>query len=431
MAKREPSRRARLNKRTVDAIQPDADKDIIVMDTEVKGFRVRIRPSGRKTFEFRYRVPGRQRLYVIGDLGEKTADEALKEATRLAGQVASGGDPQGEKLGERETVNAARTVKEIIAEYLREGPTDKPDKRASSWDVDRINLQRHALPVLGKKFLSELTPQVLANWQAAVADGKTALTEKTKARGVAKVTGGRGAASRAMQCMSAMMEWAVARGLVEANPCKRVKRYQSNGKERYLSEDEGAAIWEAIEALQGEGAISKAAADCFRLLALTGARRGEIVGLRWPEVDLKRGLLLLPPLRHKTGGQARPKAIPMPTPAVSILAGIPRRSDWVFPNSRLDGPMEPPKRAWAKVVKAAGVSGVSPHTFRHTVASWAVADGQSLAVVGKVLGHSRPQTTARYAHFAASAGVEALEAVAGRYLSHATRQAKEVSEDAA
>jgi integrase len=213
-----------------------------------------------------------------------------------------------------------------------------------------------------------------------------------------------------------MFAWSVRRGLRVDNPATRVKRIQLAGRERYLNEVEAGAIWNAMDVLEVQGEISDKAANSFRLLALTGARRGEIVGLRWSEVDLYRGLLLLPPLRHKSGGNARPKAIPLPGAGIEIISKIEKRGTWVFPKEDLSGPMEPPKRAWLKVITHAGVPDATMHTLRHTLASWAVADGASLAIVGKLLGHTKPQTTQRYAHLRVDAGADVIEAVAKRYV---------------
>lgn len=417
-------RKARLSKRTVDAIAPMTDRDVVVHDTELQGFRVRVRPSGRKVFEYRYRVLGRQRLCVIGEHGEVAADEALKTARALAGKVAAGADPQGEKADRRIADREALTVAEAARLYLAHGPTDKPDKRASSWERDRIGLERHVLPLLGKRRLDSLTPADLAKWQADVAAGRTATKAgQTRPRGRVRVSGGPGTAARAMLTLSAMIGWCISRDLATDNPAKRVRKLTIGGRERYLSEAEGAAVWAAVEALQDEGAISRAAADSFRLLALTGARRGEITGLRWPEVDLRRAILLLPPLRHKTGRTAKPKAVPLPAQAVAILTALPRTGEYVFAKADGSGPMEAPKRAWARIWKRAGVEGATAHTLRHTLASWAVADGVSLATVGKVLGHASPATTQRYAHFAQEAGAAVVEAVAGRFMAGAKAEA--------
>jgi integrase len=231
----------------------------------------------------------------------------------------------------------------------------------------------------------------------------------------ARVRGGRGAAAHATETLGAMMAWAIRRGLLVDNPATRVKRLQLAGRERYLNEVEASAIWTSIDVLERDGFISDKAANCFRLLAITRTRRSEIVGLRWAEVDLYRSLLLLPPLRHKSGGGSRTKAIPLPGAGVEILSKIERVCAWVFPKEDMSGPMEPPKRAWNKVVKFAGVPDATLHTLRHTLASWAVADGVSLAIVGKLLGHTKPQTTERYAHLRLDAGADVVEAVAKRY----------------
>jgi len=406
----------RLTKRVIDAIFPDSSRAFVVRDGRLEGLRLRVRTTGRKTFEYRYRFEGRDKLYVIGDYGTLTTDEALEFATILAGDVARGLDPQTRKSGQREEDKAALTFKEAVALYLAEGPREKPDKRESSWKLDRGNLERHAIPLLGSTLLRAITADDISEWQQAVMAGRTATTEKTRMRGLARVRGGRGAAARSTETLAAMLAWSVRRGLRADNPATRVRRLQLAGKERYLDEREAGAIWSAITALEKTDGISSQAANCFRLLALTGARRSEIVELKWREVDLSRGILLLPPLRHKSGGGSRSKAIPLPGAGAEILRHIEKRCAWVFPKADLSGPMEPPKRAWNRVVAHAGVRDASLHTLRHTLASWAVADGASLAIIGKLLGHTKPQTTERYAHLRLDAGTDVVEAVAKRYL---------------
>jgi integrase len=313
------------------------------------------------------------------------------------------------------------SVADAVQLYREHGPLDKPDKRASSWERDRIAFDRHLIPLLGKRRLDSVTTSDLSKWQADVASGKTAKLEKTGKRGLARVTGGKGTAARGMLAVSAMFAWCVRRKLLDNNPARDVARYQTGGNDRYLSEDEGARLWQAVADLEAERALSSEHAMIFRLLALTGARRGEILGLRWGEVDLKRKLLLLPPLRHKSGSAAKPKAIPLPGAAVALLSAWPRvlgtqpGKDWLFAKADGSGPIEPPKRAWAKVTDRAGISGLRMHDLRHTVASWAVGRGTSLPVVAKVLGHANTASTQRYAHLAINAGADILEAVANVY----------------
>lgn len=411
--------RMNLTKRLLDGQGAEA---FTLNDGEVQGFRARRQTEGGAVaFELRYRVDGRERLLKLGKWGALTVEQARDLARKHMGKVADGADPQADKAAKRLADADAMTVADAVRLYVEHGPTDKPDKRASSWAADKTAFNRHLVPMLGKRRLESLTTIDLTKWQSDVASGKTAKQEKMGVRGLARVTGGKGAATRGMLAVSAMLSWCVKRKLLRDNPARDVVRYQTGGHDRFLSEDEGARLWQAVADLETEQALSPAQAMIFRLLALTGARRGEIVGLRWGEVDLKRKLLLLPPLRHKSGKAAKPKAIPIPGAAIALLSSWPRvvgvgpGKDWLFAKADGSGPIEPPKRAWAKVTDRAGLSGLRMHDLRHTVASWAVGRGISLPVVAKLLGHANTQSTQRYAHLGIDAGADVLEAVAGIY----------------
>ena len=414
-----PAPRVKLTKRLLDAQGVGA---FTLNDIDVSGFRARRQTDGGAVaFELRYRVDGRERLLKLGKWGGVTVEQARDLAKKQLGKIVEGADPQADKTDKRLADANALTVADAVKLYLEHGQTDKPDKRASSWSSDATAFNRHLIPMLGKRRLETITTSDLAKWQSDVATGKTAKREKMGVRALARVTGGRGAATRAMLAVGAMLAWCVRRRLLADNPARDVVRYQSGGNDRYLSEGEGAQLWQAVANLEGERAISAAQAMIFRLLALTGARRGEIVGLRWGEVDLKRGLLLLPPLRHKSGKATKPKAIPLPGAAIALLTTWPRLrgkgpgQDWLFPKADGSGPIEPPKRAWAKVTERAGLAGLRMHDLRHSVASWAVGRGVSLPIIGKLLGHANAASTARYAHLSAHAGADVLEAVAGIY----------------
>jgi integrase len=411
--------RVRITKRLLDGL---GLSPFTLNDLDVSGFRARRQTEGGSVaFEVRYRVAGRERLLKLGKWGAITIEQARDLARKHLGSVAVGGDPQREKVAKRLADASTISVADAVRLYLEHGPTDKPNKRASTWSSDATAFNRHLIPLLGKRRLDDLSATDLAKWQSDVAAGKTATREKMGVRGLARVTGGKGAAQRAMLAVSAMMAWCVKRKFLATNPCVDVARYQSGGKDRYLSEAEGVQLWTAVADLEADGELSPAHALIFRLLALTGARRGEIVELRWGEVDLRRGLLLLPPARHKTGGASMPKAISLNASAVALLAGWPRLSgtapaqDWLFPKADNSGPIEPPKRAWAKVTKRAGLDGLRMHDLRHTFASWAIGRGEGLPVIAKLLGHANVASTARYAHLQISAGAATSEAVAGVY----------------
>ncbi|MNS00327.1 Tyrosine recombinase XerD [compost metagenome] len=430
------SSKAKLTKRVVDATAPSPEADVIVWDTEVVEFRLRVRPTGRKVYEVRYRPKGlkQQRQITVGVHGSPwTVEEARDRAKDILREVHGGTDP----LEAKTALRASLTVSELIEVYLTQGPAFKPDKRASSWEVDRYNLTHHAKPLLGRKIARELTPADLAEWQAKVALGVTAKREPSgKKRGVTNVTGGPGAAAKAIRVMSTMLEFARLRKLLPDNPGRDVEKIADGVRERYLPDEEAAAIWSAIDDLAAEGQLTDALVAAFRLLLLTGARIGEISNLRWSEVDLRRGLLLLPPARHKSGGRSKPKALQLPAPAIDVLARL--RADrteieFLFPaqvtrakrapDGRLitatyaNRPMARPKSQWNRVLKRAGVTDSSFHVIRHTFASQVISDGAGIYTLSKLLGHARSSTTERYAHLRQDAGAVAVEGVAGRYAS--------------
>lgn len=224
----------RLSKRIIDAALPKEEVSYCIWDSELKGFRVRIRPSGRKTFEFKYRVGRRQRLLKIGDYGAFTPDQARKAAEKAKYEVGTGSDPQYEK----ETIRRAATVNELIALYLKEGRIDKPNKRESSWKTDETYLRCHASPLLGSRSLLELRTPDIAKWQADVIAGKTAKVAKLGYRKKSNVRGGRGVAGRATRSLAAMFAWAVKRELMRDNPAQRVEKLPDRQRERFLTDEE-------------------------------------------------------------------------------------------------------------------------------------------------------------------------------------------------
>lgn len=434
--------KAKLSKRTIDAIEPPAEGFIRVWDTELKGFHIRVRANGRKTFELKYRVGARQVTMTIGDFGTFTAEDAREAANEAKRAVRFGGDP----LAARDEARKAITVRELIERYLKEGPIDKPNKRESSWETDRINLGRHAEPLLGTRPVRDLSPADLARWQRDVAAGKTAkrgktakeigalktmdaTTETPRPRGRIVVRGGRGCAARAMCSLSAMLSWATRHRLIENNPARHVEKLPTGKRERFLSANEAKTLWDKVAELEAAERLRPDVADLFRLLALTGARRGEILGLRWSEVDFERGLIVLPPDRHKTGSAGKGRVIHLDAASVAILRGrqrnvvstnarVKRIVPWVFPKQDGKGPMEPPKRAWIAARKAAGLDDLRLHDLRHTYASLLLAKGTPLALVGKALGHTKASTTERYAHLSDEATQQGAAHVASVYAAH-------------
>lgn len=404
----------RLTKRLVDATTANSlGNESFLWDADVKGFGVRVKPTGAKAFVLKYRVGTKTRRYTISKVGSPyTVDEARQIAADVLRDIRAGHDPMQTKAANRE----ATTLAELADLYLAEGPAEKPNKKASSWAADTSNIDRHIRPLLGSKVAKLLTQADIARFQSDVAVGKTAADVKTKKRGRAIVQGGKGTAARSLAVLGALLQFGVGRGILPANPAKGVKLFHGVKKERFLSEVEIARLADTLAAMEVEG-LNKNAATAIRLLLLTGCRRQEILSARWEYVDFERKCLRLPD--SKTGA----KVVPLAAAALELLAGLQRAEGtaWVLPGSprkrmeKLKGQAEPVhytglQKAWEKVRERAGLPGLRLHDMRHSFASFAIADGATLYMVGKVLGHKQARTTEGYAHLAA----DPVRAVADR-----------------
>jgi integrase len=422
-----------ISKRTVDAFATPMSGETRLWDDRLAGFCLRAyAPSsrakaGRKVYAVKFRVNGRQSWFTIGEHGQPftdaqgvkrdslTAELARDEASLVLADARRGIDP----LSRRNERRSSITVGELIDDYLRDGPNTKLTKRASSWATDRSNYDRHVRPLIGKRRLEEVGRDQISELMQGVIAGKTATVEKTKARGKAVVKGGEGVAHRVLSATRAMFNWAIDQGYMRGpNPCVGVKLAKRPNAERFLSAEEAAALFKIMGELEAKGELRPGHAAIFRLLLLTGARRNEIAALRWKDVDLARGAIVLPPVQTKTGATTGERRIALNKLALEILRAQPRPKGavYVFPASKGEsGHTTTAGKVWrTKVRKAAELAGVRIHDLRHSFASFALADGASLALIGKALGHRSSRTTERYSHVAIDPLREIAERVAGR-----------------
>lgn len=391
-----PSVTVRLTKRVVDATISDGS-EIHVWDTDIKGFFLRVHPSGRKTYALKYRVGRSQRKLTIGQHGSPWTVEEARLAAKIAlSEATLGGDPALEK---REALNAL-TIADLIDRYLRDGPISKPSKRQSTWEIDASNLNRHVRPLIGRLVANTLTRADAARCISDISAGRTKASIKTKSRGKARITGGPGTARRTRITVAAMFNWAIQNDLLKENPFKTVKLAPQKGRERFLTIDEARTLIAAVdEILDGDQA------DAIRLLLLTGARKSEIIGLRWSEVDLTHDTIALSAERTKAGTKTGGRRIMLSPAAKSVLQRrldkrISSASPFVFPAKRGEGHMIFLRRPFLRACEKAKLTDLRIHDLRHSFASFAAADGASLFLIGKLLGHASMRSTERYAHLA-------------------------------
>lgn len=394
----------KLTKKLIDTI-PACDRDRFIWDSELKGFGVRVWPSGRKTFVAKYRIGGGRngatRRFTIGTYGTLTVEEARTAARKVLSAASQGADPAGQRQAKRREM----TVEALIDLYGEKG-TDHLKDRNRRWMLAR--LRHHVVPLLGRKKITEVRVADVEQFMRDVKAGKTAKDEKTGPRTRVIVRGGEGAATKGVRDLSAVFTFAVRHELVPSNPCAPVKKPADGKRHRFLTLEEIKRLGEALDALQGEGASPKAIA-IMRLWALTGCRRDEIAGLRWAEVDFDHACLRLS--STKTGRSVRPLA----GAALALLQSLAREpgSPFVFPSEDRSTFYQGTKRFWPKVVSRAGLSGATPHTLRHTIGSASVSAGETLAMTGALLGHADNRSTSIYAHMQQDPARRAADRVVG------------------
>jgi integrase len=345
------------------------------------GFGLRVTANGARSFILSYRTrDGRARRLTIGDLGAWTVATARAEAAELRRQIDQGADPLGELQDERN----AETVSDLADRFLLEHGTRLRPK--SLLDYRRL-IKRHIRPVLGRHKAKSVSFTDIDRLHRRISE--TAPYQ----------------ANRCLALLSVMFALAVRWHMRADNPCVGVARNREHSRERYLTGDELARLLAALD-----GYRDQRTAAIFKLLLLTGARRGEVLSMQWQDVDLSAGSWTKPHGRTK---QKERHVIPLSAAARAILAGLkPEQSGFIFPAGRgASGHMRTVEKPWKTICEAAGITGLRVHDLRHSYAAQLASAGIGLHVIGGLLGHRKPATTARYAHLTDRALREATERV--------------------
>ncbi|WP_159993711.1 site-specific integrase [Roseomonas sp. 18066] len=391
----------------------------------VPGFGVRRRAGATVSYFVMFRtVEGRQRRLTIGQHGAPwTPDQAREKALAILAEVKiEQRDPAAEKRERRE----AAIIADLCEMYLADAEAGRlltrrgTSKKSTTLATDRSRISSHVLPLLGPMKLSSLTRADVERFMHAVAEGRSSKREKTgKPRGLSNVRGGKGSAARTVGMLGALFTYAVRKGLCASNPVTGVIRFADSQRERRLSDQEYAGIGAGLVALagpahradgkEGKQQIWPPALAAIRFLLVTGWRSGEVIGLRWSEVDLVTRTARL--ADTKTGQSMRP----LSQAACAILNAQSRAGagDLVFPASRGAGVMSGFPSYFARVCAAGGVpSDVTPHVLRHSFASLAADIGFSDATIGQMIGHKGGGITRRYIHHADAVLLAAADRVA-------------------
>ena len=363
-----------LSGRAVDGLAVEG-KDRIFWDRELPGFGVRVYPSGRKVYVVQSRAAGAPRRIALGTHRELTATQARLRAAQVIDRIKRGEEPTPPP--------ADATVADLAARYLSAHVAQNCNAHTAG--IYRGSLENHILPALGMMPLAAVET-------AHVAALHYRLRETPRA------------ANRALAVLSKMFSLAAAWGLVVdgTNPCKGVRKYREKKRERFLTRDEYRRLGQSLAEAEAEaeagvdGAVSPYAIAALRLLMLTGCRLNEILTLRWDDIDRTAGEFRL------RDGKTGARMVPLTPTAETVLAGIERvpRNPWVIVGKQPGTHLSTITQDWYRLRSRADLDDVRIHDLRHSYASRALAAGESLSMIGKLLGHADIQSTARYAHLA-------------------------------
>ncbi|MBD3676958.1 MAG: tyrosine-type recombinase/integrase [Rhodobacteraceae bacterium] len=374
----------RLTKRSVDRLEPGT-RDYFTWDEDIRGFGVRVYPSGKKVYLVQYRSGRRTRRHNIGQHGVLTAEDARKEARRLLGDVARGSDPSAERQAQRSAPTVAGLCERFLDEYV-----SQHCKPATARDYHSV-IRRLIRPKLGALAIAEVT-------RADVVTFHHDLRETPYQ------------ANRAAAMLSKMFNTAEDWGLRQAgsNPARRIKKFREEEKKRFLSDEEQVRLGNVLAQVLEDGSETIFAVSALLLLIYTGCRHGEILNLKWDYVTPHH--LELPD--SKTGR----RRIPLPREAYDILMELPRieGNPYVILGHGEGAPLVNLQKPWRRIRKLAGLEDVRIHDLRHTYASVAIQNGIDPFTLKEIMGHKNLQTTLRYAHLADATVQRAAGTVAAR-----------------
>ena len=362
----------KITKRAVDQLQGDGAEKFY-WDADLPGFGVRIRSSGRKYYVAQFRADGRMRRITLGRHGAVPTETARRRAMAAISEAKGGGDPAAARDARRKAPTMKQLGKRFLEDYV-------PDhcKPSTAYEYGR-SVKFFIEPRIGKRKVRDIK-------RSDIAELHHALRETPYQ------------ANRTLGVLSKMFSMAEVWGWRPdgSNPCLHIKRYKEEKRERFLSAEEFARLGKVLDETLRDGSETRSAVVAIRLLMLTGCRLSEIQKLKWEHADLEAGELRLPDT--KTGG----RAVPLAPSAVRLLESLPRDEDnpWVIAGRKPGSHLTDLQHPWRRIREKAELDDVRIHDLRHSFASRALALGEGLPMIGKLLGHTQVQTTARYAHLA-------------------------------
>jgi integrase len=357
-------------KQAIDDLKP-SEKRYSVKDTQVKGLRVMVYPTGVKTFILCRKIKRSSERIKIGRCDDITIMMARKQAEKLNAFIALGGNPSQERSEERKEIN----FKELYEHYYNQYAvphTKRPDQ-------NRKMIDYHIIPAIGRLKLREVTPERIRKLHAHM--GKHS---------------GHGGANRVVNLVSAVFNFGIKNGYHKmANPCYGLTKFRETSRDRFLSRTE---LKSFFESLSFEDQLYQ---DYFSILLFTGARKSNVLAMRWKDLDFDLKRWRIPESETKNG---EVNTVGLSDKSIEILTRRKQSQDelniqspYVFPSTGASGYLNDPKKAFDRIKKRIGVKDIRMHDLRRTLASYMAISGVSLPIIGRALNHKSQVSTAIYA----------------------------------
>lgn len=361
----------KLTKQLIDSLKPST-KDVLVFDTDIKGFLCKTTTKGRKVYMLYYRTrDGKQHKPSIGVHGSITCEQARQIAKEWSALIVQGKDP----VQNRKDIKTSLSVTELSELYLNNYAYDH--KKDGSVKTDKVHLKNHILPKLGLLKLSHITKKHIGEFHSSLRSLPTT-------------------ANRCLALLSKMFSLAEQWQLREdaSTLCKHIKKYVENKRERFLTAEEIEKLSQVLKEVSINRTEPATSITAIRLLLLTGCRLSEILTLKWEYIDLYQHRINFPD--SKTGK----KTIYLSPFAIEVLTGIEKKLEnpYVIYGAVEGRHLVNLRKAWCRIRARAGLDDVRIHDLRHSFASVGAASGLSLPIIGALLGHTQAQTTSRYTH---------------------------------
>lgn len=356
---------------------PEKGTDVY-KDTGDKGLCLYITKNGAMTFFIRKRVKGKDERFIIGNFPDMKVSKARENADKIRSDIADGINPNEEKRKAKQYY----TLKDLFDEYMTR--YSKVEKK--SWIYDEREI-----------------PKFLGHWFKRDIKSITTL-EVRKLHEMTKVENGLYQANRILERFKAMYNKAKEWGYIDYNPAYGIKKYKEVKRDRFLQPNEMVRFFEALE--QEENLIAK---SYFYILLYTGARKSNVLAMRWEDIDIYHNVWRIPDTKN-----GEPVVVPLISQAVEVLHNLPKISEWVFPSeTSANGHFADPKRPWNRILERANIKNLRMHDIRRTMGSYQAIMGTSLPIIGKSLGHKSMDATQIYARLHTDPVRQSMENAAG------------------